>query len=308
MPDLASIETFVAVTRGGSFASRARELGVDPSSVSRTIAALEADLGVRLFDRTTRRLALTEAGRTYLDRVVAPLTEMSVAADAARDARDEPSGLLRVTASVAFGERWLMPRVASFREDHPRITLDLRLTDALLDIAGEGGIDVALRLGPRIEGALVATKLFDTRYHAVASPAYLEHAGRPTRPSDLARHQGIVFPYPGYRSRWRLRARGSDAAVRGAKSVPSVDEVLPRATLTVSSALAIRRAALNGLGVALLADWTVADDLASGELVDLFPDHEASAADFDTAAWLVYPTRNYVPVRVRAFIDHLKVR
>ena len=267
-----ALKLFAAVSRAGSFAALARERAVDPSSVSRTVALLEADLGVRLFDRTTRRLALTEAGQLYLDRIASLLDEVDAAGEAARDAVSEPSGTLRVTASVAFGERWLMPRVASFREAFPRIRLDLSLSDAVVDITAER-IDLAIRLGPRVTGAVVAARLFDTHYRIVASPAYLERCGWPAVPTDLAVHDGIVFPFAGYRSRWRFRSAGG-----------SVDEVEPNVVLTVSNALAIRRAALDGLGVALLADWTIGDDLADGSLVDLFPDREASALDFDTAA------------------------
>lgn len=293
--DLAALRTFIAVARVGSFAARAREIGVDPSAVSRAIAALETELGWRLFDRTTRRLALTEAGRLYLERVAPLLDGLDEAAEIARDAVGEPSGQLVVASSVAFGERWLMPRVATFRAAHPRITLDLRLSDAVVDLTDEG-IDLALRLGPRVEGSLVVAKLFDTRYRVVAAPAYVSQRGAPNVPADLARHDGIMFPFAGYRSRWRLRAARGGA----------VEEISPAPVLTVSNALALRRGALAGLGVALLADWTVADDLAAGTLVDLFPDHEASAADFDTAAWIVYPTRAYVSARARAFIDHLR--
>ena len=142
------LRTTLLVARAGSFAAAARETGVDPSSVSRQVAALEEQLGLRLFERTTRRLHVTEAGRIYLDRVGPTLDAMDEAADAARDIVSEPSGLLTVTASVAFGERWLMPRVASFRAAYPRIELDLILSDAIVDLAGEG-VDLALRLGPR---------------------------------------------------------------------------------------------------------------------------------------------------------------
>ena len=270
-------------------------MGVDPSSVSRQVAALEAALDVRLFDRTTRRLGLTEAGRRYLARVIPILDALGEAADAARDALSEPAGLLRVTSSVAFGERWLMPRLPAFRAKHPQIDLSLHLTDSVVDIAEEG-IDVALRLGPRVEGSLIAVKLFDTDYRVVAAPDYIARHDRPDTPADLQEHAGIMFPFPGFRSRWRFRERDSK----------EVAEAAPRAALTVSNALAIRRAVLDGLGVALLAGWTIDDDLASGRLIDLFPEFEVSAADFDTAAWLVYPSRDYVPARMRVFIDHLR--
>jgi len=293
--DVDLLRTLIAVERHGSFAAVARIEGVDPSSVSRRIAALEAELDLLLFERTTRRLGLTEAGRVYRDRIAPIVDALDEAADAARDTVAEPSGLLRVTTSVAFGERWLMPRLASFRAAYPQIEIQLLLSDATVDIAAEG-IDLALRLGPRPEGALVAAKLFETRYRAVAAPSYLDGRTVPTVPADLADHDGILFALPRFGTAWRFR-QSTDAPV---------EDVTPRRALTISNALAIRRAALDGLGVALLADWTVRDDIANGKLVDLLPTHEGTATDFDAAAWIVYPSRDYVPARLRVLIDHLR--
>lgn len=295
--DVDSLSTFSGVARSGSFASHAREKGTDPSSVSRQIAALEEELGVRLFERTTRRLSLTEAGRVYLDRIAPLLEELSVARDAAHDSVHDPSGVLSVTTSVAFGERWLMPRVASFRDAYPKIILDLRLTDSVVDIASEG-IDMALRLGPSISGAFVASKLFETRYQVVAAPSYIEKYGAPQSLQELQRHTGLFFSLPGVPPDWRFR-KNERSAVRIAS---------PNTGLTISNALALRRAALDGLGLALLADWTIADDVDDGALVPLFTDWEASISGFDTAAWVVYPSRTYVPARLRVFIDHLRSR
>ena len=273
----------------------ARAEGVDPSAVSRRVAALEAALDLSLFERTTRRLSLTEAGRVYLDRIDPLLDALLEAADVARDTVTEPSGLLRVTTSVAFGERWLTPRLGAFRAAYPRVDIELILSDARIDIAAEG-IDLGLRLGPGVEGAFVVSKLFDVRYRVVASPSYIERMGRPSAPSDLASHDAVLFALPRFRAVWRLRASPEVAPI----------EVTPRPSLSISSALAIRRAVLEGLGVALLADWTVAEDLAIGRLIELFPNHEGSATDFDTSVWMLYPTRSHLPVRLRAFMDHLR--
>ena len=293
--DVALLRTFVAVARAGSFAAVARGRDADPSSVSRQVAALEAELGVRLFDRTTRRLVATEAGRLYAMRVAPLLDGLELAHDEVADAVSAPRGLLRVTASVAFGERWLVPRIARFRAAWPDVEVELLLTDAVVDLSADG-VDVALRLGTGVEGALVATRLMDTRYRAVASPGFLERHGRPATPADLVRHDCLAFALPGHRSRWRFRRPGAD----------DVDEVEPTGALAISNALGLRRAALDGLGVALLADWTVDDDVAAGALLDLFPDRDASPTGFDTAAWIVYPERAYVPAKLRAFIDCLK--
>ena len=293
--DLDLLRTLIAVERYGSFAAVARVEGVDPSSVSRRIAVLEEVLDLRLFDRTTRRLRMTEAGRVYLGRVGLIVDALDEAADAARDIVAEPSGLLRVTTSVAFGERWLTPRLAAFRAAYPQIEIELLLSDSTIDIAAEG-IDLALRLGPRPEGALVAAKLFDTRYRAVAAQSYLDGRAAPASPADLSDHDGILFALPRFGTAWRFR-RDADSPV---------EEVTPRRGLTISNALAIRRAALDGLGVALLADWTVEEDIARGKLVDLLPAHEGTATDFDAAAWIVYASRDYVPTRLRVLIDNLR--
>lgn len=293
--DLDLLRTLIAVERHGSFAAVARIEGVDPSSVSRRVAALEEALDLRLFERTTRRLRMTEAGRVYCDRVAPIVDALGEAADVARDVVTEPSGRLRVTTSVAFGERWLTPRLASFRAVYPQVEIELLLSDAMVDIAAEG-IDLALRLGPRPEGALVAARLFDTRYRAVAAPSYIEDRAPPKAPVDLAEHDGILFALPKFGSDWRFRR---DAGA-------PVEAVSPRRVLTISNALAIRRAALDGMGVALLADWTVRRDVEAGRLIDLLPDYEGAATDFEAAAWIVYPSRAYVPMRLRVFIDHLR--
>ncbi|WP_353308820.1 LysR family transcriptional regulator [Shimia sp. NS0008-38b] len=282
------------VARARSFAAVARDRDVDPSSVSRQVAAVEQYLGIRIFERTTRRLDLTEAGALYLARLAPALELMDEAADVARDVMRDPSGLLRVSTSVAFGERWLMPRITAFRQAYPDIELELMLSDALVDLASDG-VDVALRLGPQpTMGTMVMAKLFDTAYRVVASPTYVARAGRPRSPIELEKHDGLLFALPAFRSAWRFCV--GDTVV----------EALPRASITISNALAVRRAALAGMGVALLAEWTVDQDLADGTLVDLFPDHAVSAGDFDSAAWIVYPSRAYVPTRLRVFIDHLR--
>lgn len=291
---LRSLKLFLDVVRCGSFAAAAREQGVDPSSVSRHIAALEQELGFRLFERTTRRLAPTEAGQLYFDRAVGLVEALEEARAEAADVVAGPKGRLRVTTSVAFAERWLLPRLPAFREAYPELELDLLSSDGLVDLFAEG-IDVAVRLSARVEGPLVVAKLMDTRYRVVVSPAYLDRALPLTHPADLAGRDCLCFTLPGYRSRWRFR-RGEAPVV----------EVAVRASLAMSNALVLRRAALDGHGPALLADWTVEEDIASGRLVDLLPDWEASAESFDTAAWLLYPSRAYVPVKTRVFIDHLR--
>jgi DNA-binding transcriptional LysR family regulator len=292
--DLDTLRCLVAVARERSFAAVARRRNVDPSSISRTVAQLEAQLSVRLFQRSTRQLTPTEAGERLVQRIEPLLEELERAIDAVRDDAAGPSGTLRLTASVTFGHERIVPLLPAFRRRYPRVAIDATFTDENLDLVAQK-IDLAVRLGPGVTGDMVVTKLVDTRYRVVASPAYLKAAAPLRVPADLARHGCLLFPAQVFRPRWRFRdARGrqSEVAVHG--------------DVTLSTAQALRDAALAGLGPTLLADWLVAGALAEGRLVDLFPRHAATATTFDTAAWLVYPSRAWLPAKVRVAIDFLK--
>lgn len=293
--DVESLRLFVEVARRGSFAAVARDRDADPSSVSRAVAALEVELGLRLFQRSTRRLALTEAGALYLARVEAVADEVERAREEALAVSTGPVGRLRLTASVAFGQRCLVPLVPEFRASFPALGVELLLTDANLDLVAER-VDLAVRLGPPIEAEVVGTKLSDTRYRVCAAPAYLARAGSLRVPDDLREHRCLLFTLPEFRSRWLFR-RGGEV-----RAVPVSGDVI------ASSALALRDLALAGSGPALLADWLIGEDIGRGLLVDLFPRHQVTATSFDTAAWLLYPNRSFLPNKVRVAIDFLKRR
>ena len=292
--DVTSLRLFCEVARLGSFAAAARRGDVDPSSVSRTIALLEQELGVRLFQRTTRRLSLTEAGDLYLRRVEAIVDELDRARDEAQAVSIEPSGTLRLTTSVAFGQVCIVPLIGAFRARFPDLKLELVMTDANLDLVSNR-IDLAVRLAPSLDGDLVATKLLDTRYRVCAAPSYLRQAPALRTPDDLTRHRCVLFTFPEFRSRWLFRDPDG-----GIGEVPVDGDVL------ISNALALREAALAGVGPALLADWLIRDALAAGTLVDVFRHHDVAATSFETAAWLLYPSRAFLPNKVRVAIDFLK--
>lgn len=289
-----SLKLALQVARLGSFAGVARSMDVDPSSISRAIAQVEADLDLRLFQRTTRRLTLTEAGALYLTRVEAVVDELEEARDAAMAIQSGPRGTLRLTASVAFGETCLTPLVPVFRDAYPELRLELIFTDQNVDLVSEQ-IDLAIRLAPEIEGDLVCTKLFETRYRVCASPEYVDRTAILTKPQDLSVHDALLFALPGYRTRWLFRdgnGRTIDVAVSG--------------SIITSNAMTLRQNMLNGLGPALLADWLIDDDIREGRCIDLFPKHQVTATSFDTAAWLVYPSRRFLPNKVRCMIDFLR--
>lgn len=297
--DLQHLRTFAEVVRLGSFAAAARRLDMAPSMVTRSVATLEDTLGARLLHRTTRRLSLTEAGSAYFERIGPVLQELDDAADAVREREGVVTGTVRVTASVAYGQAALVPLLPRLHALHPQLQLDLLLTDAVVDLVSQR-VDVALRLGPALDSSMVGLKLAPVRYRVCASPAWVSAHGRPASPTDLSDTPCLRFPLPGYRTLWSFRPSGT--AREGADTV----QVHVSGWLVASSAFALRQAALDGLGPALLADWMVHEEIAAGRLIDLFPDHEASARDFDTAVWLLYASREHLPKRVRAVVDFLR--
>lgn len=294
--DIDQLKTFVEVVRQGSFAGAARAMNLDPSKVTRAVAALETELGARLLQRSTRRLSLTEGGEHYLAQVAPLLNELDLATEELRTGSGQLRGLVRITASVGFGHTVLVPLLPVLHERHPGLEVDLLLSDAVVDLVTQR-VDIALRLGPAVDSSLIGQRLRSVRFRVVASAAYLKAFGRPRRPCDLAHCACLRFPLPGYRTLWRFRdAPGGD-----------VEEVHIQGWMLASSALALRQAALDGLGPALLADWLVDADVRAGRLVDLFPSVEATATQFDSAVWLLYASReSQLPQRVRAVLTLLR--
>ncbi|HEX2581067.1 MAG TPA: LysR family transcriptional regulator [Dongiaceae bacterium] len=289
--DTDTLGIFIDVMRWGSFAAVARRRNIDPSYVSRAIAGLETELGTRLFQRSTRRNQPTEAGALYYEKIEPILEELVHASAAAAEKTVAPRGHLRVTASIAFGQVCLIPYLLEFRLLHPEIAIDLITSDANLDLIAER-IDVAIRLGARLDVGYVGARLRPTRYRVCASPAYLAREGRVRAPRDLAGRSCLLLDLPRYRERWRFKGKTG-----------AITEIPVQGDLVLSNVTALHACALNGMGPALLADWLVNEDIAQGKLVDLFPTLQATATDFETAAWILYPSRSYLPAKVRAFVD-----
>lgn len=292
--DIQQLKTLVAVVHEGSFAAAARSLDMAPSMVTRAVAALERELGVRLMQRTTRKLSLTDAGAAYYEHVRQALEALDRAGEEAHATRGDLRGTVRVTASVAYGQSMIVPLLPALHERHPGLGIELLLTDAMVDLVLER-VDIAVRLGPATDSSLIGLALGPLRYRVVASPAYLQRHGRPRVPGDLAACECLRYPLPGFGTEWKFRAADG-----------TVQSVAVRGWLMLSTFLALHRAALEGLGPVMLPQWLVDEDLAAGRLVDLFPAHEVTASNFDSAVWLMYASRVHVPRRVRAVVDFIR--
>ncbi len=294
--DIALLRTVATVARLGSFAAAARANNVDPSSISRAVAQAEREIGARLFQRTTRRLSLTEAGERLLQRLEPMLGELDQALDEARGIRAAIAGTVRATASVAYGTTMLVPLLSHLKSDYPDMKVELLLSDDNLDLVRER-IDFGIRLAPEVSGDMICSKLHPTRYFVCASPAYLADAPPLRKPSDLAKHECLLFALDEYRRRWLFRnanGRTTEVPVQG--------------RIIISNALGLKAAALSHMGPALLADWLVRDALEAGRLISVFDHHHVTATTFDTAAWLVYPSRTYLPARTRVAMDFFRAQ
>ncbi len=301
-PSLDYLAAMRALTRSvelGSFSRAAAESGVKASTISRQVAALEADLGAALLNRSTRRLNLTEAGRAFHDRATAILRDVDDARLTTSALNSRPQGLLRLSLPGAFGRLHVLPAMAAFLAAHPEIRVDLDLADERVDLI-EAGIDLALRVGSLPDSGLKARRLAAHRRVLCASPDALRQEP-PADPSALAGRSCLV-PLTGPGQRWYFRPR-----VSSGEGDRLDGQVTVRGRLCTTDLEAMRQAALAGLGIALLPDWLVATDLRAGRLVIVLDRWRfATVEDFDQAIWAVYPPKKVVSPKVRAFIDHMQ--
>ena len=294
MADLSLLNSFVRAAEHGSFSAAARSLGVTAAAVSKNVAHLEAHLGLRLFHRSTRRLALTEGGERFLAQVRDPLASLDAAISGVRDEGDEPAGTLKVSMGNALGRCFLVPLLGEFLARYPAIVPDWQFDNRRVDLVGEG-FDAAVGGGFALTPGVVARELAPVHIVAVASPDYLAGRPSPRQPDDFAGLDGIMRrSSPSGRVRpWTLRPR------RGAEQpVPC------RPRLILSDPEAIAQAARQGLGVALVPMPFALAHIASGELVRLLPGWYSDAGPLS----VYYPTRSLLPAKTRAFVDFVVER
>jgi DNA-binding transcriptional LysR family regulator len=280
------LRTFIAVTDAGGFARAATQLGSSPPAVTRLIAALEARLGVQLFNRTTRSVHLTDAGLRFAERARAVLSDLDAAEKEAIGESTVPSGHLTLTASVTMGRSLLPSIINEFLGAHPRVTAKLLLLDRLVNLVEEG-IDVALRVGRLPDSSLTSTKIGDVQRILVASPDYLAKRGVPREPNDLKLHSIIAFTGLMPDREWRY----GDGRLAGRVSLQ------PR--LEINDALSAIASAEMGEGVTIALSYMVSEKVAGGRLVEVLPDY----APQPVPVQLVYPESRRVAPKVRAFIN-----
>ena len=282
-----ALRVFRCVAELGSFAGAARHLALSPAAVSKNIGELEAHLGVRLFNRTTRRLSRTEAGARYYEHVARILDEMEEADASLEPMQSMPRGLVRVTAPLTLTLTLLSPAIPGFLQRYPHVTLDLRLDDRRIDIVEEG-YDLALRVSGNLqESSLISKKLSTLQYVVCGSPTYVERFGAPQDPNDLQEHNCIRFTLSDRVDVWEFRSR--DRSVR----IPITGRY------RVTSSLAVRDALLAGFGLSLVPEIYVQDDIQQRRLVTVLDTWTA----LETSVYALHPTKRYMSAKVSAFLD-----
>ncbi len=289
MDNLASIRMFVRVADAGSFTAAAHQLDVAVSSVSRQINALEDDLNVRLFQRTTRKLSLTEAGHLYYEHVVKILGDFDEARLAVSQT-GSPTGILRITSPTGIGRELLISVIPAFLEQYPGVRVVMSLSDYVIDLV-ESGTDVAIRVGRLGDSTLKARKIGNSRRVVCASPRYLKKIGVPKHPEDLKHHNCITFrEHPGH-NLWSFN--GVDGKVN----------VRVTGNFFTRSSDGIAAAALAGMGLILLPDWNIGAELRQKQLKVVLSDYEVNPRF--SPVWAVHSHQRHVPPKIRAFIDFL---
>jgi DNA-binding transcriptional LysR family regulator len=292
MTDTISLfRAFIRVVEAGSFTRVAQEQNSSQPTVSRQVAALEEHLGTRLFTRTTRKLTLTDDGRSFYERARLALEAVSEAEDTVGRRRSRPSGALRLATPVVFGRLRVIPHLKEFLTRYPDVSIDLVMNDANADLVEEG-IDLALRSGGVTDIALIARRIGVTRRVVVAAPSYLRGKTLPERPSDLATHDCITFTGVAAGVNWHFG--GPDGAI----------SIEVKGPVRTRNSEGVREAVLSGLGIGYMPIWHLTDEVETGRLVALLGNYEPKPEPIHA----VYPSRRFVPQKTRVMIDFLEQR
>lgn len=288
MDDLRRMVIFSHVVEAKSFSTAARRLGIAKSAVSRHISLLEKSVGVRLLNRTTRSLSLTEIGEIYYQSCARIVAEAEDATRRITRLQDQLSGTLRVASPIILGNRFIAPLLVDFMRLHPSLNVELLLEDQVVDMV-DSGIDVGIRVGWLKDSGLVARKIGESPRLLCASPDYIERRGKPEKPEQLSDHDSIIFSLLPTPYHWRFVKNRKEKRVQ------------IKGQVKTNNADAVRSFLLSGAGLAALSDFLVADDIKAGRLVQLLPDYDCGSAGI----YAVFMDRRYQQAKVRLFIDFL---
>ncbi|MES3000919.1 MAG: LysR family transcriptional regulator [Pseudomonadota bacterium] len=288
MDRFAEMKVFSTVVDAGSFVAAADQLGMSKAAVSRHVSELESRLGVRLLQRTTRRLSLTEEGQVFLARSRELLAAVQEAESEITARKSDAVGLLRVSAPLTFGILHLAPLWGQFRARHPQVSFDVMLSDRTVDLVEEG-FDLAVRVATLPSSTLISRRLASTRIVACASPAYLRKRGKPKHPDDLKSHDVIAYTYWSGGDEWTFD--GPDGATA----------VATRPCMRTNNGDTCRAAALAGQGIVLQPTFLIGGDLAQGKLVEVLPQYSAG----ELGIYAIYPSRKHLPPKTRLLVDFL---
>jgi LysR family transcriptional regulator, regulator for bpeEF and oprC len=282
------MQLFVRIVDSGSFSAVAREMDMIQPTVSKQLTALEEKLGVRLLNRTTRKLSLTDAGREYYDRCKRILDEVQEMETEVSDLQNRPTGTLRVNAPIAFGHLYLVPLAFQFRRTYPDLAVDLSLNDRYVDLVQEG-LDIAIRFGELEDSQLVARHVGSSARICVASPRYLATKGRPKVPAELKTHNCITYTYT-FGNEWRFEGPDGEQSIR------------VFGDFRANSGLTIRAAALEGIGIANIPAFLVREDIETGRLVQVMGEYGPAPVRISA----VYPSARLLSRKVKLFVDYMQ--
>ncbi|MBE7562486.1 LysR family transcriptional regulator [Acidithiobacillus sp. HP-6] len=291
MRNLDDLIVFIRVVDCASFSAAARSLNLTPTTVSKQIARLEKQLNIGLFERSTRQIKITDEGRAIAERVRPALALLDEAAEIARVGSAELSGIIRITAPIPFGSRYVAAATAAFRKLHPKVGFELYLTDRIINLYA-GDVDVAFRVAHLNDSQLIVRRFGNNRRILAASPEYLKRSGMPGHPKDLTKHTCLLFSYPGLlQNNWNLHS-----TIVAAEEVISVNS-----NLVTDSGDTLRTWCVEGLGISLRERWDIADEIRTGRLIHVLPDWEEQAKPIN----FIRPRRHPTPKRISAFSEFL---
>lgn len=291
MSMITRLHYFNAVVEAGSISQTSRMFDVQPSSISRQLATLEKELGVRLLNRTTRNIGLTEAGLTYYRYSQHIVTELDEAHRAVNDLQQNPKGSLKVSMTVGFAESCILPLIPQFIKQYPEVNVELELTERVIDLV-EDNVDIAIRSGRLADSNLIARKLADNNFLLCASPQYIAEHGSPGTPCEVANFDCISYGYPGWRE-WFLMG-----------DTPT--KLTKKSGLIVNSVNGQKQLLLNHAGLALIPQWAIEGELNSGALIRILDEYVFSPYEGMSSTYAIHLKRDLISPKIRVFLDFLK--